>query len=39
MQYDLYHDLLMMFMNLGNIASINLHNADCCCFISGISKS
>ena len=29
----------MMSMNLGDIAVINIHSADYCCIISGISKS
>ena len=33
------HDLLMMFMNLSDIAILNIKRADCCCIISGISKS
>ena len=26
----------MMFMNLGNIANLNIKGADYCCIISGI---
>ena len=33
------HDLRMMFMNLSDIAILNIKRADCCCIISGISKS
>ena len=34
-----YHDLLMMSMNLCDIAILNIKSADYCCIISGISKS
>ena len=30
---------MMMSMNLSNIAILNIRGADCCCIISGISKS
>ena len=33
------HDLLMMFMDLSNIAILNLESTGYCCTISGISKS
>ena len=33
------HDLLMMSMNLSDIAILNIKSADYCCIISGISKS
>ena len=33
------HDLLMMSMNLSDIAILNIKNADYRCIISGISKS
>ena len=33
------HDLLMMFMNLSDIAILNIKSANYCCIISGISKS
>ena len=33
------HDLLMMSMNLSNIAILNINSADYCCIISRISKS
>ena len=33
------HDVLMMSMNLSNIAILNIHGADYCCIISGSSKS
>ena len=33
------HDLLMMSMNLNNIANLTIHGADYCCIISGISKN
>ena len=30
----------MKFMNLGrDIAILNIKSADCCCFISGVSKN
>ena len=29
----------MMFMNLSDIAILNIKSADYCCIISGISKS
>ena len=32
-------DVLMMSMNLSNIAILNIKGADYCCIISGISKS
>ena len=34
-----YHDVLMVSMNLSDVAVLNIHNADYCCIISGISKS
>ena len=34
-----YHDLLIMSMNLSNIAILNIKTAHYCCVISGISKS
>ena len=33
------HDILMMSMKLSDIANLNIHGADYCCIISGISKS
>ena len=33
------HEVLMMSMNLSNIVILNIHGADYCCIISGISKS
>ena len=33
------HDLLMMSMNLSDIAILNIKGSDYCCIISGISKS
>ena len=33
------HDVLMMSMNLGNIAILNIRSAYYCCIISGISKN
>ena len=32
------HELLIMFMNLSDIAILNVKNADYCCIISEISK-
>ena len=34
-----WHDLLMMSMNLSDIAILSIKSADYCCIISGISKS
>ena len=34
-----YHDVLMVSMNLSDVAVLNIHNTDYCCIISGISKS
>ena len=34
-----YHDLLMMFVNLSNIAILNIKGSDYCCIISLISKT
>ena len=33
------HDLLMMSMNLSDIAILNINGSDYCCIISGISKN
>ena len=33
------HDLLMMCMNLNDIAILNIESGDYCCIISRISKS
>ena len=33
------HDLLMMSMNLSDIAILHIKGSDYCCIISGISKS
>ena len=33
------HDVLMMSINLNDIAILNISNADYCCIISGISKT
>ena len=32
-------DLLLMSINFSDIAILNIKKADCCCIISGISKS
>ena len=34
-----WHDLLMMSMNLSDIAILSIKSADYCCIISGTSKS
>ena len=34
-----YHDLLMMSMNLSEIATLNIKGSDYPCIITGISKS
>ena len=34
-----YHNLLMMSMNISDIAVSNIKGADYCCIISGITKS
>ena len=34
-----WHDLLMMSMNLSDIAILSIKSAGYCCIISGISKS
>ena len=33
------HDLLIMSINLSNIAILNIKASDCCCIISLISKN
>ena len=33
------HDVLMMFVNLSDIAILNVNVVDYCCIITGISKS
>ena len=33
-----FHNVLMMSMNLSDIASLNMHGTDYCCIISGVSK-
>ena len=33
------HDLLMMSMNLTDIAILNIKGSDYCCIVTGISKS
>ena len=33
------HDVLMMSMNLSNIAILNINSADYCCIIKRINKS
>ena len=33
------HDVLMMSVNLSHITILNIHGADYCCIINGISKS
>ena len=33
------HDLLMISMNLSDIAILNIKSADYCCIVGGISKS
>ena len=35
----LCHDILMMFINLGGIATLNIQNVDYCYIIKEISKS
>ena len=37
--YNRSHDLLVMCMNLVNIAILSIKGSDCRCIISGISKS
>ena len=32
------HDLLMMSMNLSDIATLNTKSSDCCCIISLVTK-
>ena len=32
------HDVLMMSLNLDNIAILNINDTDYCCIINGISK-
>ena len=34
-----YHDVLMMSMNLSNMAILYIHGADYCCIINRVSKS
>ena len=34
-----FHDLLMMSMNLSDIATVNIKGSDYCCIISLISKN
>ena len=34
-----FHDLLMMYMNLGDIDILNIKSSDYCCIISLISKN
>ena len=34
-----YHDLLMMSMNLSDIAILNIQDSDYCCIISLMSKN
>ena len=34
-----FHYLLMVSMNLSNIAIFNINGSDCCCIISLISKN
>ena len=34
-----FHDLLIISMNLSDIAKLNIKGADYCCISSGISKS
>ena len=33
------HGVLIMSMNFSDIAILNIYDGDCCCIISGISKS
>ena len=33
------HDLLMISMNLSNVAILNIKGSDCCPIISGISSN
>ena len=35
--YNICHDLLLMFMDLSNIAILNIKSADYCCIICKIS--
>ena len=37
--WNRFHDLLMMSMNLSNIATLNIKGSDYCCIISRIRKS
>ena len=37
--WNRFHDLLMMSMNLSNIATLNMKGSDYCCIISRIRKS
>ena len=37
--YNRCHELLMMSLNLRDIAVLNIKDSDCPCIISGISKS
>ena len=37
--YNVCYDLLMMSMNLSDIAVLNTESADYCCFISSIRQS
>ena len=37
--YNRCHDLVMMLMNLSDIANLNINSADYHCIISGIRKS
>ena len=33
------HDVLKMFINLSNVAALNINRANLCCVINGISKN
>ena len=37
--YNWCHDILMMSMSLSDIAILNIHGADFCSIITGISKT
>ena len=37
--YNRWHNLLMISMNLGDIAILNIKSTDYCCIISKISKN
>ena len=37
--YNGYHDLLVMSMNLSDIAILSIHGTNCCCIVSRINKN